>query len=245
MRVKIGLLYLLAFLLLFCCGYAIYQCIPDAAEEEEPYEYHDLHSAVEITDDSSSSTVNLQYDYEALKSQNADFMGWLHIPDTEISFPVVMGTDNSYYLNHSFSRAYSQFGCPFVDTRTPPGSENVVIHGHNMGNNRSEVFSTLLYYEDAEYAKSHNRIYFSSGNQTICEYELFAVCNINVEGSSFDYFRSSFDEPEQRTAFLRSLQQCSLYPSADIPNGQIMILSTCNRAYGADNRLLIVAVEKN
>jgi len=245
MRIKIGLLYFLIFLFLSCCAYAIFQCIPEETEEEEPYEYSDLHSAVEITGDDDSNAISLQYDYDALKAQNADFMGWLHIPDTEISFPVVMGADNDYYLNHGFSGTYSQFGCPFIDVRTPLGSENVVIHGHNMGNNRSEIFSTLLYYQDTEYAKNHSRIFFSSGNQEIREYELFAVCNINVDASSLDYYQASFDEPTKRAEFLRNLQQCSLYPAADIPNGQIMILSTCNRAYGADNRLLIVAAEKS
>ena len=35
-------------------------------------------------------------DFVALESENADFTGWFVIPGTDISYPVVQGTDNAF-----------------------------------------------------------------------------------------------------------------------------------------------------
>ena len=41
----------------------------------------------------------LQPDWTKLKEQNANIIGWLYVPDCEISFPVLQAKDNQYYLS--------------------------------------------------------------------------------------------------------------------------------------------------
>ena len=236
LKAKLIILYILIFVLLALGGFAVFQCFRESGEDL-PDEYIQPDAYV---DDVASG---VEYDFPGLLAQNEDFVGWLNIPDTSIDFPVVQGDNNQYYLDHNFYGDYNVFGCPFLDTRTPLSGSNLVIHGHNMGNNRTEIFSPLMLYEDPDYAKAHNIIRFARPDREEGEYILFAVANINIYDESLQYIRSGFETEAERSEFLSTLQQRSLYPTEGIPDGQILILSTCNRFYGADNRLLLVAVE--
>ena len=264
MRLKLAALYLMLALTMMISIYAVIQCIPEPQEPEEPYEYENMvPPAAVITPDpapvpeSSEQDVPLEDeipqvvppvvflpDHNALHTQNKDYIGWLQIDGTDINLPVVQGKDNSYYLKHTFSKKYSSYGCPFLDTRTPPGSDCLVIHGHNMGYNRTEVFSSLVYFEDPQYAQEHSVLRFLQPDGEGDLYTLFAVLNVDIKDPASNYIISSFETEDDRLQFLSKLQSESLYPSDDIPSsGQILILSTCNRRYGEDNRLLIVALQ--
>ena len=43
-------------------------------------------------------------DLPALQQVNSDVIGWIAIPGTEISYPLVQGTDNDYYLTHTWNQ---------------------------------------------------------------------------------------------------------------------------------------------
>lgn len=42
----------------------------------------------------------LQVDFNKLEEINPDVIAWIEIPGLEISYPVVQGRDNDYYLHH-------------------------------------------------------------------------------------------------------------------------------------------------
>lgn len=44
----------------------------------------------------------LQVDFAGLKKVNPDVIAWIQIPALNISYPVVQGSDNYYYLHHMF-----------------------------------------------------------------------------------------------------------------------------------------------
>ena len=54
-------------------------------------------------------------DYQALLDENADCIGWLKIADTDISYPVVQGKDNEFYLHHDFQKNYAICGTLMLD----------------------------------------------------------------------------------------------------------------------------------
>ena len=48
----------------------------------------------------------LEPDWAALQAENQDIVGWIYVPDCDISFPIMQSKDNEYYLNHTVSGEY-------------------------------------------------------------------------------------------------------------------------------------------
>lgn len=243
MRKKLIALYIMLFILIGLGGFSLWQFVFPMFEEtsgiEEAYDFTELQELVDVSGLNDEGNTSIQYDAETLFGQNPDFAGWLVIQDTIISFPIVQGSDNSFYLNHSFNKSYSSYGCPFIDIRTPIGGDNVIVHGHNMGNNRKEMFSPLLLFQNPEYALHHKKACFSAyPSDAEAQYELFAVVNLK-SNNELKYFFSEFEDENHRNNYVQFLKERSLYKSDFIPVGDILILSTCNRTYGKDNRLLL------
>ena len=72
---------------------------------------------------------------ENLSSLNSDYRFWINIGGTNIDYPVVQGTDNSFYLNHDFNKNYLPAGSIFLDYRNDfENDSNSVIYGHHMRN---------------------------------------------------------------------------------------------------------------
>ena len=85
----------------------------------------------------------LQVDFEGLKAQNPDVVAWIQIPALDISYPVVQGKDNSYYLHHMFDGKENKNGSIFIDYHNQPEftDSNTIVYGHNMKN--GSMFGTL------------------------------------------------------------------------------------------------------
>lgn len=62
---------------------------------------------------------------------NPDVTAWLYGPDTGISYPVVQGTDNDYYLDHLLDGTANSAGCLLWTHHAGRFSgRNTVIYGH-------------------------------------------------------------------------------------------------------------------
>ncbi|MFR3321064.1 MAG: sortase domain-bontaining protein [Lachnospiraceae bacterium] len=67
---------------------------------------------------------------------NSDIVGWLRIRALDISYPVVQGKDNDYYLHRTFEKTDNFAGCLFVNSYNMGDftDQNTIIYGHNMKN---------------------------------------------------------------------------------------------------------------
>lgn len=114
-------------------------------------------------------------DYSVLKKINDDYVGWIQIPSVNISYPMVLGDDNSYYLTHSYNNEFSWSGAIFLDyNSTEDFSDfNTLIYGHHMKD--GSMFCGLLKYLDEDfYSSSSNYIYIYMENKTYI-YQIFCV----------------------------------------------------------------------
>ena len=105
-------------------------------------------------------------DFSALRQQNPDVLGWILIPGTRVSYPVVQGTDNSYYLNHTWRGGKNSVGAIFMECRNSSDLSdfNTIIYGHRM-NNRS-MFGTLSQYKSRSYWQAHPYVYLTDDSGT-------------------------------------------------------------------------------
>ena len=55
-----------------------------------------------------------------LQAQNPDTVGWIEIPGTGISYPLMQADDDAYYLNHTFSNKVNSAGSIFVEALNSP-----------------------------------------------------------------------------------------------------------------------------
>ena len=180
-------------------------------------------------------------DFVALREQNTDVLGWIVIPNTKVSYPLVQGEDNDYYLNHTWRKTRSVVGAIFVEQQSSADLTdfNTIIYGHRM-NNRS-MFGRLLDYKKQSYWQDHPRLYITddSGTHT---YEIFAAYEAAV-GSTPYCIRFSNDTKKQ--TFINYGLEHSVIETGVVPEvtDRIVTLSTCT-GNGHATRWVVQGVER-
>ena len=191
------------------------------------------------------SVVDSGIDLEACLAQNKDFVAWLSIPGTVISYPVVRSDDSAYYLSHLFNGKKSKLGCLFSlkssDYRKP--SQNIAIYGHHLSHSDA-MFSTLIDYKQEAYYAEHSVITLDSiyGRRS---YRIFAVLNMKV--SDWDPAAASFGSGKAFLQFVNRAKRKALYSTGvEVKeDDHILTLITCDRSYGgASGRLIVMAVQE-
>lgn len=139
-------------------GTRIYNEIRKYAETAEPeYNYSDTKG--QAAKEADTQYLNLSIDFAALSKKNPDITAWIHIPAIDISYPVVQGNDNDYYLHHMFNRQANITGSIFMDYRSTPDftDDNTFIYGHNMKN--GSMFGSIDVYSNEQFQKQHPYFY--------------------------------------------------------------------------------------
>ena len=184
---------------------------------------------------------------EELQKENSDIVGWLEIPNSNISYPVLQGEDNSFYVNHNYKKEYSKNGSLFLDKDYDWSlpSTNLLIHGHN-NRGTNEMFCGLMNYKKEEYYKTHPTIKFTT-NQEDAEYEIISVFLSRVYYKSetnvfrYYYFINAANGQEFND-YVENSKKASLYniEATATYGDQLMTLSTCEFSQ-EDGRLAVVA----
>ena len=124
--------------------------------------------------------------WENLRKINSQVAAWITIPGADISYPVVQGTDDEYYLNHNFRKAEDLFGCIFLEHNNKKdltGSHSI-IYGHNMEGNM--MFANLNRYEQPEFLKSCPEIEILTPERKFL-YKIFSVEQASSQSAAFEY----------------------------------------------------------
>ena len=167
-------------------------------------------------------------DLKALREKNPDVLGWILIPDTKVNYPLMQGTDNGYYLEHTWDGASNSIGSIFLETRNSPDMTdfNTIIYGHNMAN--GAMFGNLRKYFNTEFWTKHPYVYILN-DQGIYRYDIFSAYQAQVDSSTYGL---SFNQVETRINFLEMARENSQIITDVDPavTDRIITLSTCSGA---------------
>lgn len=191
-------------------------------------------------EEQQEESINLEKLYEL----NNDFIGWLKINGTNISYPVMQTDSNrkDYYLRKNFYKEYSQLGTPYIaEYCNVQTSDNVIIYGHHITN--YQVFGELEKYKKKEFYDNHKIINFNTIYEN-ADYEIIAVFKtVAYTGFKYYQFINSSSEDEFNT-FIKRCKEHSFYNTGKTAKygDKLLTLSTCE--YSAKNGRLVVVAKK-
>jgi len=218
---------------------------PEESHPDENMIMQQMESKGSASHNAAPNTALIAINFTTLVAQNADTVGWLHVPETKINYPVVQADDNSTYLNRSFQGKNAVCGTLFMDFRNHQDDRNLIIYGHNMGNSSTLMFSPLLKYKKESYFLDNPSFaYVTSGESG--EYDIIAVCHVDIHTlETFNFLTQDFATEESFASYVQSLQSFSLYPITrdTCVSTKLITLVTCDRSkYGEDGRLIVVGM---
>lgn len=176
-------------------------------------------------------------DFETLRETCPDAVGWIAIEGTQIDYPVVQGSDNSFYLNHMPDGKANEAGSIMLDAACDGvfGDEINILHGHHMKNH--SMFGGLDDYKQEAYYWEHPVLwlYTPAG-----DFEVAIFAAYTVDGEAFGY-PTAFRSDEEFERFLKQAREKSAFHAdVDVQRGdRLLLLSTCSYSFESE-RLLVV-----
>ena len=244
MRKKFYIFFIIMLVAIFVTS-IIYIIMNYTEDKEQNEVFEELENIVteekeEKHEEQQEESINL----EKLYDLNNDFIGWLKINGTNISYPV-MQTDSDrkdYYLRKNFYKEYSQLGTPYIaEYCNVQTSDNVIIYGHHITN--YQVFGELEKYKKKEFYDNHKIINFNTIYEN-ADYEIIAVFKtVAYTGFKYYEFINSSSEDEFNT-FIKRCKELSFYDTGKTAKygDKLLTLSTCE--YSAKNGRLVVVAKK-
>lgn len=172
-------------------------------------------------------------DFPTIQKRCADIYGWLLIPNTNISYPVVQHpTDDSYYLRRDIDGKKSNGGTLFTEHSYNGNNFDdrvTVIYGHHLRS--GEMFGHLQeYYADDDTFKSCSEMIIYCPDREL-HYKVFAAVPFTKEHIMYKYrrFRSEgtlekfLDKVYSTRGFETSFDKSVTVTDDD----KVLVLSTC------------------
>ena len=181
----------------------------------------------------------LEVDFNELLKKNPDTVGWIQVKGTNINYPIVQTTDNSYYLTHAFDKTKNEAGWVFMDYRNDAVNfnQNTILYAHSRLT--GSMFGSLKNILNSSwYTNKDNHIIRLSTPTENTMWQVFSVYTIPKESY---YITPNFNSNEAYQEFLNTMKSRSEVEfSAEVnTNDKILTLSTCKDNFG--NRVVMHA----
>lgn len=167
--------------------------------------------------------------FDSLKEQNADIIGWIMVDGTIIDYPILYDSSNMlYYLKHNYVRTATDYGSIFVLSENADDFTdfNTLVYGHNMLD--GQMFAQLHKFRNSSFFDQHGQIIIYTPDRKLT-YQVFAAYrtdNLNI------IVNNDFSTEELREAYIKHI-----YTHTDLAlfkpeylvsaSDRIITLSTC------------------
>jgi len=126
--------------------------------------------------------------FQELHERNEDVIGFVRIPGTLLSTPVVQGEDNVYYLDHDYDKR-NALGIPFADANATISADkqsmNVTIYGHSARD--GSYFAPLKDFTSLEFYQKHPVLTFDT---------IYGKGTYKIVGAFIAKVKTTRNEPE-------------------------------------------------
>ena len=183
----------------------------------------------------------IEVDFDTLKSINEDVVGWLYIEALpEISYPVVRGEDNDYYLHRTYKREDNFAGTLFIDCENSVDFTdcNTIMYGHNMKD--GSMFGKLKYFKLQETYQKSPYLWVLTPD-AVHKYMIFSSYVAQVGSDTYTLIKG----PGQGLIdYAKKMKSYSVIDTGDYSfdvSDRILTLSTCTG--DTSTRFIVQAVE--
>ena len=223
------------------CGYMV---ISDTQEESETIkEYEEMRGLAQFPENIQEIPTNEPLplmDFTALREKNEEIIGWIKLDETMIDYPIVQGSNNSYYLSRSAEKRSSKSGAIFLDYRAEKDFSNFssVIYGHNM--KAGTMFGGLIKFKEKTYFDEHKTGYLYTPEKT---YQL-QIISVAITQPDSEYYRYAFSSEAEKIQHIEMMKETALHWQEDevlSSEDKILILSTCS--YERKNARTVLVVK--
>lgn len=174
---------------------------------------------------------------ENLAKKYPDICGWINVENTKISYPLLLTTDNEYYVRKAYDGSYDKNGSIIVDYRLEGDlteNRNIILYGHNMAS--GNMFAYLRNPE--KFINADIEVY---SNGKLAVYKPYAAY---IESGS-GYIKTAFESADELKSYVKTGKDKSVIDFGTVPGEDpyILTLITCESNFGfGDKRIVFHAV---
>ncbi|MBD5457155.1 MAG: class B sortase [Lachnospiraceae bacterium] len=161
-----------------------------------------------------------------LHEENPDVVGWIKFDNLELSYPVMQGTDNDYYLTHTFSGKSNPSGSIFMEAMNSYdfNDSHTLLYGHNMKN--LSMFGALKKYKNGGFYPGNEYFTIYTLDQ-IYRYQIFAYYDVPADD---EIYQVGFEPGDEFQELLNHMKRRSYYDTGVkvVSTDKVVTLSTCS-----------------
>lgn len=189
-------------------------------------------------------------DFQVLREYNKDVIGYILIPGTKVSYPILQSQDNNYYLKHNIDGSKGYPGCIYAENYNRASLDDPlnILYGHNMRNNT--MFGDLDQYREEAYRQEHPyvivylpdevRVYEVVVASKYTNEHLLSDSFVKEEDGTYVFYGFDGDEGKHFMEEMVTYNAKGAYLNAEgvTQEDEMLVLSTCT---GSDMRYIVAA----